>query len=311
MRLFVVITVPLLWGLFSQQSIVLVANAANVVDSTFSNGDIANLQTIFDEKIQSIRAARQSSTPISNGEIDRLNPLSHRPTTPIHVTSVVSTTTVQVGAQLDGAADPSQCDTSTMRTTCTLRSAWAKCLSVVAASPCSNPLSCTVVLPTNQTFAFDGTLGALSVTNVALATWTQTCTSTAVTLSIASSTAGNLAARIVGDSSSTSFVAAQGLSTISLALAKVNIVGFGDASAAFQGALYVDGMGGLTLDHVVMSGCNGVMAAAVNVNNMAGVTFSFCTFKDNRLIDSADSASQGGAGVVAMSCQVCLCAPGS
>jgi hypothetical protein len=119
-----------------------------------------------------------------------------------------------------------------------------------------------------------------------------------------SGVAGNLAARIVGDASSASLMAVLGMPTISLALTNVSISGFGDSSAGFLGALQVDGLGGFSLDHVAMSGCNGVNGGAVFLHNLPGVALTGCTFKANRLLATADNPHVGGAAVRMDDCQV-------
>jgi hypothetical protein len=302
MRLFVVFMATTLW-MSSTSSLhnLVAANSLlsdpDSADSAVPHADIKNLYTKF-EKIRAVRAAKFGLiTTTSKQKNHLIQPPLERP---LHLTSVTSAS-IQVGSLTDGAADPSLCSTAA---TCTLRSAWAKCLSFVASSTCTNPVSCTVVLPTNQTLAFDGTHGALSVTTPALTYWRAGCPTTPVTLSIVGGSAGSLPARIVGDASSASLIYARNASTISLALTNVAISKFGDLTMDFSGALYVDGLRGFSLDQVTMSGCNGINGGAVYLSNIPGVTLTGSTFKDNRLLNTDDNPVPFGAALQAGGCQV-------
>lgn len=272
---------------------------SSIFTSAMPNVDMMNAY----KNINIIRSTRSAKLGLKTTTNEGKDVVNHpaRPLS-VHVHATSTTYRIEVGRLVDASEDPNQCSTSS---TCTLRSAWAKCLSIVSASVCTNPISCTVVLPTNQTLNFIGTLGALSVTTTAFNAWSAACPTTPVTLSIVSGAPGALAARIVGDASAASFVSVQNKPLVTLTMTNVNIAGFGDFSTGFSGALYVNNLGGLLLDHVAVWGAKGQFGGAVSINYMRGVTLTGCSFVDNHLV-STDYPYPAGAAVFFETCQVWL-----
>ena len=115
-------------------------------------------------------------------ESRHLSPLIHHSYLQIQA-AVQTSYTISVGSTHDGAANSIACSTTTLLSTCNLRSAWALCMSLVRAVTCPSSASlavsvtCAIVLPTSSSIAFkSGNGGAMTLS--ALSSWASTCKNT-------------------------------------------------------------------------------------------------------------------------------------
>ena len=115
-------------------------------------------------------------------ESRHLSPLIHHSYLQIQA-AVQTTYTVSVGNTHDGSANSNACSTTTLLSTCNLRSAWALCMSLVRAVACPSSASqavsvtCAIILPTSGSIAFkSGNGGAMTLS--ALSSWASTCKNT-------------------------------------------------------------------------------------------------------------------------------------
>ena len=128
------------------------------------------------KEIQSVR-----HTP-SLAESGHLSPLIHH--SYLRIQAAVQTIyTISVGNTRDGSADSNACSTTSMLSTCNLRSAWALCMSLIQALTCPSSASqavsvtCAIVLPASSSIAFkSGNGGAMTLS--ALSSWASTCKNT-------------------------------------------------------------------------------------------------------------------------------------
>ena len=145
---------------------------------------------------------------------------------------------VYVGSTIDGTANAASCSSSstTALSSCNLRSAWTKCLSLITAVMCPSSgsqstlmLTCAIVLPGTSTLQMRKTYGSNGLDVSGLSTWAASCQNTQVSLSIASSTSARPAI-ITGDSSSASLLNLQSIPFVDFTMENVTITGFGDGT---------------------------------------------------------------------------------
>ena len=201
---------------------------------------------------------------------------------------------IGVGNLQDSDANPSQCSTTATLSTCNVRSAWALCLSTIAALPCTArpgteglPTSCKVVLPANSISTIKGAqYGGRNPNVVVLLSYPLGNCNTEqypvnsgqfpVSLSMTSASSAGVAT-IVGDGSATRFLATFGgiSNSVSLSISNVNINGFGN------GAVFAQSLGSLSFSNVGFMNNNG-RSAVVLTNVVSSVSITNCSFVGNR-----------------------------
>ena len=164
-----------------------------------------------------------------------------RPSSMIVVPATFTTTTnyiVSVGSTIDGTSNAAGCSSlsTTALSTCNLRSAWAKCLSLITTAMCPSSgsqstllLTCAIVLPGTSTLQMLKTYGSNGLDFSGMSIWAASCQNTQVSLSIASSTSARPAI-IAGDSSSAPLLNLQGIPFVDFTMENITITGFGDGT---------------------------------------------------------------------------------
>ena len=237
-------------------------------------------------------------------ESSHLSPLVHHAYLQIQA-AVQTSYTIQVGNIKDGNADSNACSATALRSTCNLRSAWALCMSLIQAVTCPSSASqavsvtCAIILPSSTSIAFNsGHGGAMSLST--LSSWASTCKNTLVTLSIASlSTAAKT--YITGDGTSTSLLYLRGNPFVRFSMRNVAVMGFGDGSAAFTGAVCLSSLLGATFGPNVQFGPSNVgynSSGALVVRSLSSVTVLNSVFVGNSAVVQTDYNNlyaQGGA----------------
>ena len=174
---------------------------------------------------------------------------------------------ILVGNIHDGIANSNACSTTALLSTCNLRSAWALCMSLIQAVICPSSadqallVTCSIVLPASSSIAFNSSHGdAMNLS--ALSSWASSCNNTLVTLSIATTTTTSLIpvakTNITGDGTSTSLLYLTGIPFVRFSMRNVAVMGFGDGSSAFPGAVVIDSLLGASFGPGVQFGPNNV-----------------------------------------------------
>ena len=213
----------------------------------------------------------------------------HRPTVSHSNDWKVLTTTsytIQVGNLVDGPANSNSCDPNSKLSTCNVRSAWALCLSLISQWSCgdSNVVSCAVVLPSDTTSVVSsGTYGAMDLS--ALTSWAAACTLTQVSLSVVGSVIGGPVASIQGDGTSSAFIDAENVAFLTLTMADLSVVGFGDGTMNFLSAVVVNVLQAAVFQRVSFSGNVGYSTgSAVYATSMGPMVFTNCVFMNNQQV---------------------------
>lgn len=208
--------------------------------------------------------------------------------------------TIQVGNKNDGTANSNYCSSTALRSTCNLRSAWTLCMSLIQAITCPSSASqavsvtCTIVLPSRSSIAFNsGHGGAMSLS--ALSSWSSTCRNTLVTLSIVSSVTTS---NVTGDGKSTSLLYLTGIPFVRFSMRNVAVIGFGDGSVAFMGAVYLHSLLGATIGPNVQFGPNNVgynTSGALVVHSLPSLQVLSSVFVGNSAHSDISPYAKGGA----------------
>ena len=137
----------------------------------------------------------------------------------------------------------------------------------------------------------------------ALSSWASTCSNTLVTLSIATqkTTSSSTKTNIVGDRTSTSLFYLTGILFVRFSMMNVAVMGFGDGSAAFPGAVYLDSLLGATFGPNVQFGPNNVgysTSGALVVYSLPSLVVISSIFAGNSAVVQSDFSTiwaSGGA----------------
>ena len=173
---------------------------------------------------------------------------------------------ILVGNIHDGPASSSACSTIALLSTCNLRSAWALCMTLIHAVTCPSSarqallVTCNVTLPSSSSIAFNsGHGGAMDLS--AVSSWASTCDYALVSLSISTKTTASLPkakTNITGDGTSTSLFYLDSIPLVRFSMRNVVVMGFGNGSTAFLGAIYLHSLLGASFGPDVQFGPHNV-----------------------------------------------------
>ena len=232
-------------------------------------------------------------------ESSPLSPLVHGSYLQIQA-AVHTSYTILVGNTLDGPANTNACSTTALLSSCNLRSAWALCMLFIQTVTCPSSIdealsvTCAIVLPASSSIAFNsGHGGAMSLS--ALSSWASMCSNTLVTLSITTTTTTSLIpvakTNITGDGTSTSLLQLTGIPFVRFSMRNVAVIGFGDGSASFPGAVYLHSLLGATFGPGVQFGPNNVgynTSGALAVYSLPSLQVLSSTFFGNSAVVQSD-----------------------
>ena len=129
----------------------------------------------------------------------------------------------------------------------------------------------------------------------ALSSWASMCSNTLVTLSITTTTTTSLIpvakTNITGDGTSTSLLQLTGIPFVRFSMRNVAVIGFGDGSASFPGAVYLHSLLGATFGPGVQFGPNNVgynTSGALAVYSLPSLQVLSSTFFGNSAVVQSD-----------------------
>ena len=284
------VSIRVTWMLFFIIALCLVSYTSSVSTSRYDpRKESLSRQRHTNQAASLVFGARNQTLSI---ESSPLSPLIHNAYLQIQA-AVQKSYSIQVGNTNDGNANSNACSATALRSTCNLRSAWALCMSLIQAVTCPASASqavsvtCAIALPSSSSIAFNSCHGgAMSLS--ALSSWASTCKNTLVTLSISASTANT---NITGDGTSTSLLYLAGIPFVRFSMRNVAVMGFGDGSAAFPGAVYLHSLLGAIFGPNVQFGPKNVgynTSGALVVHSLPSVTVLNSVFVGNSAVAHFD-----------------------